>query len=445
MKPDDKPSHHDKHEAEKRLRAIFDNIPLACHFRDKNYNILECNQMCVDFFNLRDKQEYKERFFDLSPEYQPCGTSSKEKAASVLKEAFETGQAKVEWIHHDGNGKEIYTEVSVVRVEWLGEDHVLAVMRDLTETVKLREVERVMNERLELMLNSSPLACFITNRNMKILEVNKEVLGLYELEDKQHFIDFYVELSPAYQPDGRLSIEKKYEAIRAAFDTGERTRVGWMYQTLSGTQIPCEVILEPVVLNGNEIVICYVSDLREINSALSMVEHLEQLAYVDPLTGAHNRRYFMEVAEEMLLENTSNGEPFSIIMADIDFFKQVNDMYGHDIGDEVLKILVARMRHILRDMVVARYGGEEFIIILPGVDEEAATQIGWRLQRNVTASKFNVPNTDDIAVTASFGVASWTKDCVELADIIKMADKALYRAKATGRNKVSAFSEDMSN
>jgi len=271
-----------------------------------------------------------------------------------------------------------------------------------------------------------------------VLEANREVLRLFELKNEQEYTAHFFELSPEYQPDGRLSIEKIKEIIKTSFDSG-RVSFGWLHQTLDKKQIPCEKTFVPVTIEGKKMVISYTRDLREINNALSMVKHLEKLAYMDPLTGAYNRRYFMEKAEEAMQENIKDKQPFSAIMADIDFFKLVNDTYGHNIGDEVLQVLVKRMQGVLSNILVARYGGEEFVILLPKTCSKDAVNIAWRLQENITSTKFALSDGIKIPITVSFGVSSITDEISNLSEILKSADKALYKAKASGRNTVVSY------
>jgi len=429
-----------RRDADMRLRTIFDNIPMACHLRDASFNILDCNQACPDFFGLRDKQEFIDRFFDLSPELQPCGKTTLERTVEVTREAYEKGRVRFEWLHIHSNGELIPAEVSLTRVRWQNGDYLLAVTRDLREAYKLRDAESSVRQRLQLMLDSSPMACTIYDEQLNILEANREIANLFGINDKREFMNNFYIFSPEYQPDGRLSKEKMYEIIKTAFDLG-KMNFGWMHQTLDGKPIPCEKTLELVELDGAKLMISYTRDLREINHALSMVEHLKKLAYIDPLTGAHNRRYFMDEAEVALKESIAANLPFSLIMADIDFFKAVNDTYGHDVGDEILQILVKRMQHVLREMPVARYGGEEFVVLLPNVNSNSAQEIAWRIQKNIVGSKFKVSNGVEIAITASFGVASKTDVNVSLLDILKSSDQALYQAKASGRNRVVTYKQ----
>jgi diguanylate cyclase (GGDEF)-like protein len=164
-----------------------------------------------------------------------------------------------------------------------------------------------------------------------------------------------------------------------------------------------------------------------------------ELAITDELTGIRNRRYFAETADRELRSCLNDDRDFSLIMIDIDHFKKVNDRYGHDIGDEVLRIFAARLRNVLKfDTLLSRYGGEEFAVTLAGVNHENAMKTAWRLHSTIESTPFWIDEID-IRVTASFGVASKDSQNDKLPDLISNADKALYKAKDTGRNTVVSF------
>jgi len=169
--------------------------------------------------------------------------------------------------------------------------------------------------------------------------------------------------------------------------------------------------------------------------------HKLDTALTDELTGARNRRYFVEVAEAELKACIENDQKYSLIIIDADFFKRVNDTYGHPVGDEVLKILVFRIRNALKlDTLLARYGGEEFVISMPETDNEDAISAAERIRANIESDAFKIDDIE-LNVTISLGVASLTADAQTLPEIISNADKALYKAKQTGRNKVVHFTQ----
>ncbi len=150
----------------------------------------------------------------------------------------------------------------------------------------------------------------------------------------------------------------------------------------------------------------------------------------DPLTGLINRRGM----QAMLNEWEETGQPFSIIMADIDYFKRINDEFGHDIGDEVLQFLAKHMQESSRpDDLVCRPGGEEFILLLPKVDATIAYKAAERLRQRVASE---VCPGIGRPITLSFGVASWPCGDATIADVMKNADRAMYAAKEAGRDRV---------
>jgi diguanylate cyclase (GGDEF)-like protein len=170
---------------------------------------------------------------------------------------------------------------------------------------------------------------------------------------------------------------------------------------------------------------------------------LEGLANTDPLTGIYNRRIFLSSCEKELLKSSRTGERFSLIMLDVDHFKEINDRYGHDTGDAVLCAVVEKLRHSVRNIdTLARWGGEEFVALLPGANSEAALIVAQRLRRNVESLLVSRPQISrhgygrTITVTISLGVATYLGYPDNVDDLFRRCDKAVYRAKAEGRNRV---------
>jgi diguanylate cyclase (GGDEF)-like protein len=170
----------------------------------------------------------------------------------------------------------------------------------------------------------------------------------------------------------------------------------------------------------------------------SHFDRMKQLAYVDGLTGIHNRRYFeMRVVEELDRAGRFQGR-MSIIMIDIDNFKRLNDEFGHLLGDEVLRSVSTLMKQQLRKVdVVCRYGGEEFAIVVPETSGENALRVAEKLRRQVENHHFpGVPRK----VTISSGVADYPTHGITRDEVVAAADAALYQAKQAGRNRVVAAS-----
>lgn len=163
---------------------------------------------------------------------------------------------------------------------------------------------------------------------------------------------------------------------------------------------------------------------------------LERAATTDDLTGLANRRSFQEVLEKEVARAGRYGHSLSLLMLDIDHFKEVNDSYGHTVGDEVLRRLGKVLRTDLRNIdLPARYGGEEFAVIMPHTPKPYAGSVAERLRMNVEES--NLFHTDRLrTVTVSIGVAAYPVDATDVDSLIDAADNALYQAKREGRNRV---------
>ncbi len=176
--------------------------------------------------------------------------------------------------------------------------------------------------------------------------------------------------------------------------------------------------------------------------------HLYELAMVDGLTGLFMRRYFDARIEEEIERSKRYSTPFSVLMMDVDDFKKLNDEHGHLIGDRVLRAIANCVKSQLRGVdTAARYGGEEIAVILPRSDMVAAYNVGERIRAAITELRVTTDSEPPkvLSVTSSFGVASYPESkAVDGEDLIRRADRALYRAKKTGKNRVELFWSDES-
>ena len=175
---------------------------------------------------------------------------------------------------------------------------------------------------------------------------------------------------------------------------------------------------------------------EELNSELATDNaRLRELASTDGLTGLKNYRHFCEVLDSACSLAARQGEPLSVLMVDVDLFKQFNDSFGHQSGDDVLSTLATLLRTSVRSHdLVARYGGEEFVILLPATDLSGSRVVAERLR--VAVERYAWPLR---RVTVSIGVATMMEAPRVPADLVKKADHALYRAKRMGRNRVEHY------
>jgi diguanylate cyclase (GGDEF)-like protein len=191
-----------------------------------------------------------------------------------------------------------------------------------------------------------------------------------------------------------------------------------------------------IVLNVTVLVLGYAC-MNALTQARDKIELRESIDY-DMLTGAHSRRYLFDADEKILRrERNSKAHSTTVLLLDIDHFKQVNDQWGHQVGDQVLKHCVTQIREVIRstDAVVARYGGEEFCIIVPQINFKTATVLAERVRAQIQSKPY-IEGKLNVAFTVSIGISHRTQ-YTPLAELIHAADQFLYAAKRSGRNRVN--------
>ncbi len=176
-----------------------------------------------------------------------------------------------------------------------------------------------------------------------------------------------------------------------------------------------------------------------IKNAL-LFRRVEEMARRDGLTGLYNHATFQQELHSLVQQAVAEGAPLSLVMSDVDFFKNVNDDFGHQAGDDVLRELARLWKAALPDSaVIARYGGEEFIAALPGIDEHQSSELAEFLRQSIAEHPF-LSNGAQLSVTASFGVAELGDGTQRTDDLVRVADQCLYAAKNAGRNRVTSRS-----
>ncbi len=176
---------------------------------------------------------------------------------------------------------------------------------------------------------------------------------------------------------------------------------------------------------------------QDITEMFELKMKLEKLALHDVLTGLHNRGHFDKKLQDEFNRALRYGTHISLLMLDIDFFKKINDTYGHQAGDEVLKSIADTIANSVRNVdCVARYGGEEFTVILTETDKASAIELAERIRRKIEQKEFRISESDILQLTISIGVGSSSEKILSPELLIQSADGALYNAKQNGRNQV---------
>jgi diguanylate cyclase (GGDEF)-like protein len=296
------------------------------------------------------------------------------------------------------------------------------------------------NEFTRVIFEASPIGLTMFDENLNMFDCNNAVLNMFGTT-KQCYLEQFLEFSPEYQPDGRKTIDALIDDMGRAL-SGETLVIEWLHNTLAGEPVPCEITLTHAKYNGKHIGMTYIYDLRNIKNLEKNIKRLETVAdkiYYDPLTGIYNRRYFDENLNRIIRFLSRSGGVISLMMIDIDFFKDYNDKYGHSEGDRCLKIVAEILKDTITrtDDFVARYGGDEFVVVMPNTDEQGAKLIANKMldnirNCNIACDQGNAANRVTISIGVSTGKAEYT-NAVE--DLVRNADEMLYKSKEEGRNR----------
>jgi two-component system cell cycle response regulator len=200
-----------------------------------------------------------------------------------------------------------------------------------------------------------------------------------------------------------------------------------------------DYLMRPIDRNEMSARVCtQIRKKRYTERLRSNVQQSMEMAITDGLTGLHNRRYMESHLGTLVEQASQRGKPLSVLILDIDYFKSVNDTYGHDAGDEVLREFATRVRKNVRGIDLAcRLGGEEFVVVMPDTDAGVASIVAERIRSRVAGEPFAIhKGARAIDITVSIGMAQRQPGDADADILVKRADQALYRAKRDGRNRV---------
>lgn len=413
-----------------KYRIFFEK---ACDakFIIKDYQCIECNLKALEMFKCSQDEIIGNTFFDFSPEIQPDGSKSETKAKEIVNLALEGKPQVFEWLHLRSDGTLFYSEIALNRIELSGECFLLATLRDITHRKKTEK--EILKEKIkaEQYLNLAGTMIVVLDIYGNVSFINRkgcEVLGYNQKElIDRNWIEMVIPLKEKKKTrkifskilNGQMGCFRKIENSKVVRKNGELRIISWTNNLLKDEQ-------------GN--IIGILRSGIDITRRKELEQQLIKLATIDPLTGAYNRYSFLEKAQVKLNNSLRHKKDFTFLMLDIDNFKQINDNYGHHIGDEVLKAMVRECKALLRKTdIFGRIGGEEFGIALIETDAKKGLRVAERLRKNLAKLKIKTEK-NPIYFTVSIGLATLLEGENSIEQIMKRADKALYEAKNNGRN-----------
>lgn len=301
--------------------------------------------------------------------------------------------------------------------------------QQLTELTRSQAAQRESEEILRAFVRAHPDTAFIhdeVGRYVEVISVQEDLLPVPLDQIKGRLVQ---DILPPEVSDMVLI------AIQQTLATEHNQVIEYQMQVKAGLRwFEGRTALLSGDITQRKFVVLVSSDITE---RVQLYEEVQRMAAQDPLTGCYNRRHFLSLANQEFEHSLRYDRPLALVMIDIDFFKRVNDHYGHPVGDQVLRQLVNHCQTHLRKVdVVGRYGGEEFLLLLPETSQVQAFMTAERLRSEIAGMQIATPQ-GDLSITISLGVASARPGIDKNLDpIIQRADDALYRAKAGGRNRV---------
>lgn len=369
---------------------------------------------------------------DVSPERQPDGRLSREKAQEMIATALREGSHFFEWECRRLNGELFAVDALLTRMQEGENAYLQVTVRDISKRKKRGAEWRLFRKLLDQSIDG----VYVTDPvSARFLDVNDAVcreLGYTRAE-----------LLTMTVFDVTVGFDRTmFEAAIGQGKTQGHTTVLATVRRKDSSTYPVEVRVSYVSLD-RDYLLAIVHDISARVHAEAekdqLVKRLDDLATRDQLTGAWNRRRFDEALAVGMAHARRYGQPLSLIMFDIDHFKNVNDTHGHLAGDDLLAALATYVSANIRDTdMLARWGGEEFMLIAPGIDEEGAVRQAEKLRALIEHGNFGAVGQ----ITCSFGVTQFRAGD-KPDDFTGRADTAMYVAKQTGRNRVVRYEDSM--
>lgn len=330
------------------------------------------------------------------------------------------------------DGKLIDVEVTGIAIDYDGMSSYLIGIYDLTSRKQAEEALRKSEEKYRLIAeNMTDL--------IRIVDVHGVVK--YASPSHEYVLGFKPEVYEGnlilnmLHPDDMPHIETH---IREMTMTKKEKLIEFRNKHISGKWKWMEAKVTPV-LNKNGNVVHFQVVARDITERKMYEEKLSHLAYHDGLTGLPNRRWFKERLDQAIKEADRNGRKMAVMYMDMDKFKSINDTFGHEVGDILLREFAKRVQGCLREIdALARQGGDEFTVLLPEIeDEQDALQVAERILTCLQVS-WHIKN-HVFETTSSIGIAFYPSDGTTRHELLRNADEALYQAKQSGRNRLRAY------
>ena len=269
-----KRSMQNERETNELNEIFFSSSPFVMNIWDDNYSLVATSKQSVTMFGLADQRQYIEDFFTLSPEFQPCGTPSSEKALAFVKQAFIDGRAQFEWMHQTASGEPLPAEITLVRFTRQGKYMLAAYTSDLRPIKMAMQGEREAIRKQRLMYNSLPIPGSLWDKSLEMLDCNEAMVSFLGLSDKSEVMGRFFDFSTDSQPCGTPTREKFKAMFAQAFEEG-RLRQRWTH-LIDNKIVPVDINIVRLPEKDHFVAACYAQDLRPLMEAAEKVQEAEE-------------------------------------------------------------------------------------------------------------------------------------------------------------------------
>ncbi len=423
-------------DSEDKYRKLFEQSADAILIIEGN-KFVDCNPATVKMLGYANKKEFLETHpSELSPQRQPDGRNSLEKADEILSTAFDKGSQRFEWDHKRQNGEIFPVEVLLTPISF-GERNILHVVwRDITERKQAEKALIESEKKFRGLLETSPNGMVIVNAKGSIELVNHQLQNMTGYESDEL----------VGQPMEVLIPEKfkNHKRLRDSYLENPSVRlmgegeVELFVRRKDGSEFPAEISLSPFESADGINISAAIHDITERKQ---VNEVLTYQANHDALTGLVNRREFERRVERLLSTVGQKEDEHALCYMDLDEFKIVNDTCGHKAGDEMLQQISMLLQQGVRKRdTLARLGGDEFGVLMEHCTLKQAHRVADSLQRAIQDFQFSWEE-HVFKVGVSIGLVAITGDTPDLNELMKQADAACYMAKDLGRNRIHVHRE----
>jgi len=461
-------------ESEEKFRSVVEQANEGILVLDERQRIIEWNSALEALSGVSRQElldhavgEIPQIMADQVPETEPDRVQAVlQTIMELVEEASLNSSSMVEGriVHPDGEVRHLFLQVFPIQVATRAMTG--CIVRDITEQKRDEQnlkryafqLDTLRQIGLELSgeLSIESLAWMIAPRAIELLGASAMALYLHNPTDD--VLELAICLGDS-QPPIEQALRRGQGLAGLVWERGEPIlledyHTGRTGELVFNRSVWGKVAGSPIVYAGEFMGVLFVfsdrsfvpNDLKLMGLFAShagaairnarMHSQLHELAIRDPMTGIFNRRHFFELADLVFEEARRYNRPISAIMFDADYYKEVNDTYGHLVGDDVLKQVTARCSGVIRQAdIFGRYGGEEFVIVMPDTGLTGALKLAERLRFAVAEPPYKTEK-GDVSTTISLGVARSKRSTASLLELLSDADAALYRAKDAGRNRV---------